>query len=247
MTFPHLPRAPIVEGLINLRTKPRKDVSLEDLRAFGERIRSDYPTAKPLQHFEAGLQIGPDNKPTQSLRSSQVGYRFERTTLPFVIHAQIDELLVSRLRPYDTWENLFSEARAQWRHYSEVCKPEAITRIATRFINRIDLATDKLAFDDYLAAPPSIPKGLPSVFEHFLTRIVVPDETSGCHIAISQALDTPNPQTRTIPILIDIDVYKEVELAIDSPVLWETLNRMRDLKNRAFFDSITTKALELFR
>jgi uncharacterized protein (TIGR04255 family) len=247
MTFPHLPNAPIVEGLIHLRTKPRKGLSLEDLQVFGDKIQSNYPTAKPLQHFEAGLQIGPDSKPIQSLRSSQVGYRFERATPPFVIHAQIDELLISRLRPYDTWENLFSEARVQWSHYSEVCKPEAITRIATRFINRIDLPTDKLDFDDYLAAPPSIPKGLPSIFEHFLTRIVVPDETSGCHIAISQALDSPNPQTRTVPVLIDIDVYKEVELAIDSSVLWETLSRMRDLKNRAFFDSVTPKALELFR
>jgi len=249
MTFPHLPKAPIVEGLIHVRCKAGQGISLEDVLKFGERIRSLYPTVKPLQHFEADLQIGADSKPTQSVRTSHIGYRFERTDPPFVVHAQIGELLVSRLRPYDTWENLFSAAKSHWSDYCDVLRPEAITRIATRFINRIELPMEmeKLDFDDYLAAPPTIPKGLPPVFGHFLTRIVVPDHITGCDIAISQALDSPNPQTRTLPVLIDIDVYKQVNLPIDSPDLWETLGKMRDLKNRAFFDSITAKALELFK
>lgn len=247
MTFPQLSRAPIVEGLIDIQARPRQGMSLEDLAQFGERIKSSYPTVKDLREFQTQVFVGQDNTPSPTVAASNVGYRFERQSPPFVVHARIEELLVSRLRPYDTWEQLLAEAKSLWTKYCEVCKPEVITRIATRYINRIELPMEKLDFDDYLAAPPLIPKGLPQTIEHFLTRIVVPDRESGAHIAISQVLDAPNPQTRTIPVLIDIDVYKETDLPVGSDELWTFLGKMRDLKNRAFFDSLRDKALELFR
>lgn len=247
MTFPILPRAPIVEGLIDIQAKPRQGISLNDLVAFGDRIKSSYPTVKDLREIKAQIPIGQDSTVSPAVAATLVGYRFERQSPPFVVHARVEELLVSRLKPYDTWDNLLAEAKSLWREYCEICKPEVITRIATRYINRIELPMEKLDFDDYLAAPPLIPKGLPQTIEHFLTRIVVPDKESGAHVAISQVLDAPNPQTRTIPVLIDIDVYKETDLPVGSDELWIFLGKMRDLKNKAFFDSVRDKALELFR
>jgi uncharacterized protein (TIGR04255 family) len=164
-----------------------------------------------------------------------------------VILARSNAFTVSRLRPYDAWEHLIAEARLQWGLYCEICKPEAVTRIATRFINRIDLSIDALDFDDYLAAPANIPTGFPQMINHFLTRLVIPDKDSGSNVAIGQALEALNAETRTVPVLLDIDVFKEVDLSIESEEIWTLLTRMRDLKNRAFFNSLTPKALELFR
>jgi uncharacterized protein (TIGR04255 family) len=104
-----------------------------------------------------------------------------------------------------------------------------------------------LDFDDYLAAAPIIPKGLPQTFEGFLTRIVVPHVETGAHIAMSQLLDAPNPQARTVPVIIDIDVFRELDIPADSPALWDFLAKMRDVKNHAFFDSVTPRCLELFK
>lgn len=64
---------------------------------------------------------------------------------------------------------------------------------------------------------------------------------------MSQMLDAANPQTRTLPVIIDIDVFKETDLAPDSDELWRFLGMMRKVKNQAFFDSVTPKCLELFR
>lgn len=247
MTFPYLPRAPITEGLIDIQTKPRSEIAVSDLVRFGERIRSSYPSTKDIREFQAHFAVGPKQSPSQSVIANHVGYRYERQEPPFVVHVRLNELLVSRLRPYDRWESLLAEAQAMWGEYCAVCQPEAVTRIATRFINRIELPKDGLDFDDYLVAAPIIPKGLPQTFEGFLARIVVPHAETGSHIAMSQMLEAANPQTGTVPVIIDIDVFKETELPVDSGALWEILGKMRHVKNQAFFDSVTPRCLELFK
>ncbi|HYT48660.1 MAG TPA: TIGR04255 family protein, partial [Burkholderiales bacterium] len=83
--------------------------------------------------------------------------------------------------------------------------------------------------------------------EGFLARIVVPHAETGSHIAMSQMLEAANPQTGTVPVIIDIDVFKETELPVDSGALWEILGKMRHVKNQAFFDSVTPRCLELFK
>jgi len=247
MSFPFLPRAPIIEGLINIQVKPRPGLTLQDLSKFGERLKASYPTTKELRDVQAQLMLGPNHASSQSVAATHVGFRYERQTPPFVVHARLNELLVSRLRPYETWEKLQAEAQTVWSEYRTICQPEVITRVATRYINRVELPIEGLNFDDYLTAPPLIPKALTQKFEGFLTKIVVPHAESGAHIAMSQMLDDADPKTGKVPVLIDIDVYKEVEFPVDSPEAWELLGKMRDLKNHAFFDSLTSKALELFR
>ncbi len=246
MPFPTLRAAPIVEGLINIQTKPRAGFSVDDLNAFGACIKDSYPTVRKLTEIAGEIRLREEGA-TQAIATSVVGFRYEREAPRFVIHAHPGELLVSRLRPYDEWTNLYAETRSMWTKYIGVAKPETITRLATRFINRIELPGKDLDFEQYLTAPAPVPKQLGEHLEHFLTRVVIQDAKSGASIAISQALETFNPQTETVSILLDIDVYKLVSLPVEGEEAWELLNAMRELKNRAFFGSVTPKALELFK
>jgi uncharacterized protein (TIGR04255 family) len=55
------------------------------------------------------------------------------------------------------------------------------------------------------------------------------------------------PGGKTLPIMLDIDVFKaNLDLPVGSDDIWALLARMRDLKNKTFFSSVTEKALELF-
>ncbi|MBI4191521.1 MAG: TIGR04255 family protein [Betaproteobacteria bacterium] len=247
MTYPHLSRAPIVEGLVDLQVKQREDFSLKDLSLLCERVKERYPVRKDLTTFQAELRISPDNTPSQTIASEAIGYRLERPDALFVVLARRDGFTVSRLKPYDDWENLITEAKPLWAHYLEVCKPQAITRVATRYINRIELPIERLDFDDYLKAPPNIPKGLPEVISQFLTRLVLLENKSGAEIAFLQALEAPNLATNKISVLMDIDIYKLVDLPTSSEEVWKLLDTFRDLKNRTFFSSITRKTLELLK
>lgn len=221
---------------------------MANLAAVGKKFQPAYPTTKELREFEAQVALAANQTTSQSAVARHVGYRYEAGGAPsFVVHLRLNELLVSHLRPYDRWETLLAEAQAWWQEYRLACKPEAITRVATRFINRIELPMGGLDFDDYLVAAPIIPKGLPQTFEGFMARIVVPHAETGAHIAMSHLLDAANPQNRTVPVIIDIDVFKETDLPPDSDELWRLLGIMRAVKNQAFFGSVTATCLELFR
>ena len=247
MEYSHLSRAPIVEGLIDILVKPRSDLSIDDLFRLSEKLKSKYPEVKALHTIQADVQIEQGQKASQSVATALIGYRLERKDLPFVLMLRVNGLTISRLKPYDDWSNLLGEAKLIWADYVSICRPEAITRVATRYINRIELPIEGLDFDDYLAAPPYIPKDLNGMLSEFLVRLVLPDVPSGASIALVQALEGPNIQKNVVPVIIDIDVFKSVDLDLSSNDLWELLGKLRDLKNRTFFSSITPKTLELLK
>ena len=247
MNYPNLSKAPIVEGLIDIQVRQRPEFTFEKLTTFVDRYKGTYPSVKEAQHFQAAIKLESGKSPSQEVQSTKAGFRLERQSPPFVVLARVNGITISRLAPYDTWEDLSQEAGELWKAYCEISKPETVTRVATRFVNRIELPIAGLDFDDYLAAAPKVPKGLPQILTHFMSRLVIPDEDSGSDIAIAQAFESVNPLAQKVAIILDIDVFKEVDLPFDSPEIWNTLNTMRNLKNQAFFDSLTPQALELFK
>jgi uncharacterized protein (TIGR04255 family) len=247
MAFPHLPRAPIVEAVIQLNVRPSPKADLERLGLYKSALTQTYPQQKELRQVHAELQMKDSEVAQRVVSSNVLGFRLERTQPANVVIARLDRLVVSKLTPYDTWEDLIGEAKDQWRKYVEIQAPEAVTRVATRFINRIELPIEKLDFEHYLACPPPIPKGMPEVLSGFLVKTVVEDDDSGASVSISQMLEPPIAEKNRVPVLIDIDVYKTVDLPPDSPECWQLLDMMRQLKNRAFFGCLTDKALEEFK
>lgn len=245
--YPNLTKAPITEGLVNLQVKPRADLTLKDLAGLRDLLKDQYPESKDLRTIRTDVRITADQAASQSVATELVGYRLERSDKPFVLLLATNGLTVSRLRPYDKWEDLVAEARPIWERYLDICKPETVIRVATRYINRIELPAKQLDFDDYLAAPPRIPKGLPETLNDFLVRLVIPDKASGSDMAILQSLQGVNVDADQVQVLIDIDVYKMVDFQPASEDIWKLLDIMRDLKNRAFFGAITGKTLELLR
>ena len=89
-----------------------------------------------------------------------------------------------------------------------------------------------------------IPKALPQVLGSFLTRIVVPDERNQITAIITQIFQ-PGANKQAIPVVLDIDVFKE-KLFENENDAWDTIDNLREFKNLAFFDSITEKTTELF-
>lgn len=245
--YPHLNKAPIVEALVDLQVKQRDSFDVEQLSLLRDHLKERYPVAKDLTKFQAEVKFPEQSGAEQTVASQKIGYRLERQDAPFVVLARRHGFTVSRLAPYQDWENLVAEAKPLWEEYLEVCKPEAIARVATRFINRIEFPIENLDFDDYLKAPPTIPKGLPETLTQFLSRIVVSDSKTGAEIAFLQALEAPNLTTNKVSVLIDIDVYKAVDFPISSEETWKLLNTFRNLKNCTFFGSITPKTLRLLK
>ena len=145
---------------------------------------------------------------------------------------------------YAGWDDLKSEAKKLWALY-KAAKPELkIARISIRYINQIQLPGG-LEFEDYLCQSPSTPATMPDVVGGFLTRIEVPYEDLGVTAAITTLLDTWDQDN--LNVILDIDVLKTRNLELTDDALWDTFDSLQEIKNDAFFGSITEKTKELFR
>ncbi|MGC2519447.1 MAG: TIGR04255 family protein [Burkholderiales bacterium] len=242
----HLDKAPIVEALIDFRIKPREGLTFADLEPLRRRIQSRYTTFTQARVLKAeiGIKEGVFVPPNAS--HTLIGFRCESLDKRYVLQAHVDGFTVSRLRPYETWAVLREEAKWLWDAYVEVVKPSSVLRTAVRYINRLEI-TVPCDFDEYLTCAPRIPVKLPQLYAGFVSRVVVPYEEGGIQMVITQALEPFIPETMKSPIILDIDVFLEQVLDVAQGGYWETLETLRVLKNKAFFGSITDKAVELYK
>lgn len=250
--YAHLSKAPIVEALIDFRVKPRDGLQPSDLQPIQERLKDRYPTQKSIHHVKAEFSVNVANGaapeiPVRSSSESKIGIRLDSTDRLHVLQAQIHGFTFSRLKPYDTWETLLEETRAYWNLYVEVAAPVSVTRVATRFINRLELPLPIPEFEEYLSRPPVVPDGIPELVSEFVSRIVAHDSASGASIVVIQALESVVPGSNILPVLLDIDVFKQANFDVNSNEYWKLLSEFRILKNTAFFGSITERTKELFQ
>jgi uncharacterized protein (TIGR04255 family) len=237
----HLSRAPITEALIDIKaTLPKQARTVEHLAGLDEAFLALYPKKKNIQVVQFKLEGGPH--PTESSTAKQVGFRYTNSDNTQVIQSTLNGLTFSRLPPYEDWSQLRAEAQRVWQLYSSHVRPETITRVATRYINKLALPDPPIDFDHYLSYVPLIPKALPQVMGEFLSRIVIPDQQASRTAIITQAFQ---PSPSGIVVVLDIDVFRE-KVFSDDQEAWTELDHLRDFKNLIFFDSITENTVKLY-
>lgn len=240
----HLRNAPIKEGLIDLRISPRSDFILPQIQKIADLVPG-YRQQGLIYQIETTLTLGDDSE-TESKRTLATGVRFQSADERFIAQFGIGGFTLSRLPPYETWGSLVEEASRLWRIYVEVAEPELVTRVATRFINDLQLPMlEGEDFENYLTASPKIPPGLPQAVLGFLQRVVITDPTTQSLANVIQVLQE-GPRQGKVPVILDIDVYKAIEFAPSDHHLWETLEALRIFKNTIFFESLQEKAVELY-
>lgn len=242
----HVDNAPITEALIDLQVSPRDSGDLELVQKFAGEV-DGYEQVGPIMQLETTWAVSKDDSPKNQSKSKELGVRLQSVDKTYVIQARTHGLTVSRLAPYETWEELLSEARRRWLDYVSILQPDTVTRVATRFINTLKLPMQPgEEFQAYLSKPPDIPDGLPQAISGFMQRMVVPNPELGATANLIQLLEEGVVPDDHVPIILDIDVYKSVSFAPDSDEAWKLLEQLRVYKNAVFFASLTEKTVELF-
>ena len=240
----HLTHAPIKEALIDIQVALAQKVTAELLNSEYSQIATDYPKHETLQRGEFGLHRN-ERQPTKvTIGQSVVGYRYTSEDKRRVVQFRMDGFTFSRLEPYDTWEEMKAEAVRLWEVYAASVSPNPITRVATRYVNVLKLPTH-VELNEYLTAPPTIPAGLNQELSSFLTRVEIRDPSIKAQGILTQAFE--GVHDGYAPIVLDIDVFMARPFDPQEGEFWSCLDQLRDFKNTVFFESITEKAMELFR
>lgn len=245
--WPQFPNPPITEALLDIRCKLPPEVSLDNLATLHEAIRDRYPNKRTRMSWQARVEIRPPGEAQVVAPSSGKpdGYHFLSADGKRIVQARLDGFTFNRLKPYDRWETFRDEAKANWRVYTKVARPETVSRIALRYINRIEVPLPIKDFKEYILTTPEIAPSLPQGLANFLMRLEVPDPKSGSTGIITETMEPPNENS--LPLILDIDVIREAQFDPKSEDLWVAFEQVRDFTNEIFFRSITDKAKELFR
>lgn len=247
-SFPHLLHAPVTEGVIDFQIEAANSIDIDALEAAAERLQPQYLRKSQIIEVAASLILSAEGRSTDT-KARAMGVRFESTDGKYVALFRVNGFSLSRLAPYETWEKLVAEARRLWNIYLGCASPERVVRAATRFINNLRLPLrDGDDLELYLTNPPQVPANLPQGMTAFLQRVVinVPELEGQANIIQMLQEGTAAPIDK-IPVILDIDVYRIATFDPNGEEIWRYLEKLRDFKNKVFFESVTKRALDLYR
>ena len=249
----HLRKAPIVEAVVDFRVVLPSDFNPEKLREAREYLKAKYPGFAETKRFTARLELAVGRAPSHQTEDlGLLGVVAKSSDGLTIAQLGVDGFTMNRLKPYTSWKKIGPEALRLWRYYSELTKPEAITRIGLRYINHIAPLPDSGRLEHFvLTPPPGVPRNIPRHVGSFRVRTVVEDPKKGIAATITQVFgpsaEVPGPTTDApgYALLLDIDAYKIEKLAMGADFR-KILEDLHTYKNQIFFGTLTERVVKRF-
>lgn len=248
--YPVWKNPPILEAVLDIRVTLPDTVDLAQLATFQQGVLDRFPTQEPQTTVQFGFEAQPGQAPSLQVPvSDTVGYRLASEDGKRMIQVQRTGFAYSRVGNYETWDNFAQEARELWQHYLEVASPEVVTRLGLRYINRIPmpLGEKPTDFKDYLLTTPEVARGVPQELLTYFMRLTIPSDDHTLLANITQVMEPMVPEVNILPLIFDIDAFKQQVFEPRSEAIWDTFAALREFKNQIFYKSITEKTKELFR
>lgn len=241
-TWPTLSKAPIVEGLIDIRVERSAEVTIAGLKAACDELAAEFPSRVERHMIVTQLNLSPDAATrTQITDDGPDGVILNSADGKWVAQFRLDGFTLSRLHPYGTWDELKAKAITLWTLYLTAAKPIKVVRIASRFINRVQMPVgdpfEKTFLTNFVIGP-----SLPQSVVGYLLRVVIPFEEYQAIAILTQSLDGNGTDC-----ILDLDTFSDQPGGISETEIWHKLDTLRDVKNRLFFGSFTEQALEQFK
>jgi uncharacterized protein (TIGR04255 family) len=243
----HLEHAPITEALIDIQVEPKPGLAFADVQeAFGD-PDFGYYVKNPISEGTFAFGMFSDGQPIPPTTASAiVGLRLHSPDEKYVLQIRPNRLTLSRLPPYENWATLVGEAKRLWELFIAKLSPKLVVRIAARYINNLQLPMHTGdSFQDYIVNLVDVPGGAPQAVEAFQQRFQLYDHPSGTRVILTLTLDGLAPQG-IAPVILDVDVFKITSANPIDPGIWGVLEKIKELKNRCFFSTLTEKALECY-
>jgi len=248
MTSPeHLPHAPITEAILDIACTLPANVDHESLAGYQSKLGGRYPGKQVRNQWKSVLEVSGSGPPIAKSDGGPIGYLFRTADTKQVVQARLNGFTFSRLQPYVSWDALSAEARLLWDAFVAFAKPTNVTRIAVRYINKMPLPLPISDFKEYVLTGVEIAPTLPQAVTEYFFRVAIPVQDPQAVAILTQTIDTSDAPKGTLPLILDIDIFRQGSFPITPAKLWPLFSPLHDLKNRFFFESITDKTKELFK
>lgn len=235
---------PVVEALIDIQVESAAKVDPAELARVHAGEEERYPLRETMMTSSAAVDLATGTQ----IRASQelIGYRLVSSGRNKMVQLRTNGFTVNRLPPYERWEEMRDEAKRLWPKYAKAVRSGTVKRIAVRYINRIDLPGPKGDMTQYFRVYPELPAELPHQVTGFVMRLEIPQtHPPGATLVLSQGrVESPRPEV--VSILLDLDLFLQVNLPLDSDELWPVMERLHERENDLFEGFITPSTQEIF-
>lgn len=251
-TIKHLSNAPITEALIDIRVRFPKKIEIENIADVIKAVTGDYPNCRKRRSFAGQISFSESSPPTLDVQQEGPdGFLMTSNDGTQIFQARLDGFTFSRLRPYETWGKLRDESKKLWNIYCDTLHPTSVTRLAVRYINRIDLPPPIDDLKEWILTGPEIAPGLPQQLAGYFFKAHLPFKQPLGFVNITQKVgvnekERPDDISDKIPLIFDIDAFLHMDTDPSSNEIWDRLEDLRTIKNNVFFESITSKTEALF-
>src|SRR6516225_7844063 len=163
-TQQHHSKPPITEAIIDFQVRLPAGKSMAELEKCGTGETAQYPKRATDKRF---LGVSQSSSVTAIAQQQVLVFKSRDDKQVFEVHGQ--GFSFHRLAPYDRWETFRDEARRLWNLYRAVAQPTQITRMAVRYVNRLDLPGGprfdlKQYFRTFPEISPELPRGVAGLF-----------------------------------------------------------------------------------
>lgn len=238
--------APISEAMLQIGTVEATDSLFEILEAaFYDSIKEYFPY-KDIR-FGSTTRFSPFGHQAQTTHQRDA-LIFSSADRKVVVQARLDGIVISRLRPYDSWDDVRRPAEWVWERYSGLTHA-SVTHIGVRYINELRLPF-KVPFEEFLRVYPEYPfraaYDLPEYLNSFFMRLEWPVNLQDApgRIVIQESTVGLDPEAQQFTMLLDLELAKSKSATLP---LWESVDALRPIKNLVFEACITNRMREQLR
>jgi uncharacterized protein (TIGR04255 family) len=244
----HYDHAPIVEAILDIQVKVATSPDQSAFAQLSKELSSNFSQAMDLSQVRLNVGV-PSAGTAPSFAHTVVvaGLRLASSQNDRVLQLLPRGMTYSHLQPYSNWDIFRSEAVPLWQRYVEVMRPEAVTRVALRYINRIWIPEQRFELSDYFHLDITLPPTIPQDMSAFFTQIQLPQTDIGPDLmAVINFSTAGRREDDAQGIVLDLDVFA-ARVLTPSLEVFSLLDLLRDRKNALFEACITDKARELFK
>lgn len=245
-SFEQLTSSPIVESVIQWTARASVAANDTSWHSRFAQLLPEFPKIQPLHWQSIETMIDSDGSSQQTVNYPWIGLRLESEDSKWIVQADWQGVVLSRLCPYVGWTEFSTLGIKVWSSFLECTRPAEIQKLGVRSINQIPVKS----FDDvryYLKHPPECldDAELPAMGFMYQSLHRIPNHPYQVNVMRTippKNLGTPVPPS----LIVDIDAMTtDGHLAVGSS--HGHFKALKWIKDKTFFNLMTEQAIEKFR
>jgi uncharacterized protein (TIGR04255 family) len=237
-------KPPIVEAIIALHFA--EPLTEKQIDAFSRKLKKAFPFQEEIVAFEATLNV---RTKQHTSATKKLGYKLRSSDQVRLIMIQHHQFGIIQQPPYSGWDTFYQEARAHWDVLTKIIGHKPISRVSTRYINRIDVPVGTAGAVDlhkYFNVGLSLPGYAERMsLQTFAINCSLNNSTEN-YVSVLQVAAVPSPLIDHLSFTIDIDITTTGTVEPRDDKLWELIGTLRKPKNELFKACITPDTEKLF-